>query len=334
MSNSINCSNANQVRVRRENSLLKKYHFIYLSTIASALLFQSCGGGRYEKEAYATSEYEAKQKAVADSVSAYSGGIKTDTINGITHNFVRNANIKFKVKDVFNTTKQIEDIVAQNGGYVVLSDLKSNSNYMNTIQFKKDSVLELNYFTTISNISIRVPNKQLDSVVRKITEMAIFIDFRILKADDVKMKLYANKLAENRYNQYKKNVKKSVETTKAKLNQVNEAHETILEKQTLADQTSIESMDLIDHVNYSTLNLELYQAQSVTSEAKPLSTTIKPYEASFLSKLGHSFLNGFQLLKNLVLFFVDIWGILFILVILFFSIKKIVHYFTKKSVSV
>lgn len=334
MSNSINCSNANQVSVRRENPLFKKYYFIYLFSVALAVLFQSCGGGRYEKEAYATSEYEAKQKAVADSVSAYTAGIKTDTINGITHNFVRNANIKFKVKDVFNTTKQIEDIVSQNGGYVVLSDLKSNSDYNNTIQFKKDSVLELNYFTTISNISIRVPNKQLDSVVRKITDMAIFIDFRILKADDVKMKLYANKLAENRYNQYKRNVQKSIATTKAKLTQVNEAHETILEKQTLADQTTVESIDLIDQVNYSTLNLKLYQAQSVKSEAKLLPPTIKPYEASFFSKLGHSFLQGFELLKNLVLFFVDIWGILLILVILFFSIKKIVLYFTKKSISV
>lgn len=333
MSNSINCSNANQVGVRRENPLSKKYNFIYLSIVASALLFQSCGGN-YAKEAYANSEYDAKQKAVADSVSAYSAGIKTDTINGITHNFVRNANIKFKVKDVFNTTKEIENIVSQNGGYVILSDLKSNSDYNNTIQFKKDSVLELNYFTTVSNISIRVPNKQLDSVVRKITDMAIFIDFRTLKADDVKMKLYANKLAENRYNQYKKNVQKSIATTKAKLNQVYEAHETILEKQTLADQTSIESMDLIDQVNYSTLNLELYQAQSVKSEAKLFIPIIKPYEPSFFSKLGHSFLNGFELLKNLVLFFVDIWGILLIIVILFFSIKKTVHYFTKKTVSI
>jgi hypothetical protein len=330
MSNSKNCSNANQVRVRRENPLFKKTHFIYGSILASVILFQSCGGGRYEKEAY-----ESVQKSIADSVSTYTAGIKTDTINGITHNFIRNATIKCKVKDVLNSTKQIEDIVSNNGGYVTLSDLTSNSNYSNSIHFKKDSVLELNYYTTISNINIRVPNQQLDTVIRKITDMAVFIDFRTLKADDIKIKLYANKLAENRYAQYKKSLQKTISTNNnAKLNQVNDAHENVLEKQTLADEKRIESIDMADQVNYSTLHLQLYQEQSVISQVKLLPPVYKTYEPSFGSKLGASFMNGFQILKALVLFFVDMWSILLIFVLLFFVIKRIINYFSKKTLNV
>ncbi len=329
MSNLKNCSNANQVRVRREHLLSKKNNIIYVAIVLTAILFQSCGGNYHED-----AKYMAQEKSVADSVSAYASTIVTDTINGITQNFVRNADIKCKVKDVLNSTKQIEDIVSNNGGYVTLSDLSSNSNYDNTIQFKKDSVLELNYFTTISNITIRVPNKQLDTVIRKITDMAVFIDYRTLKADDVKMKLYANKLAENRYTHYKKSLQTSVATKTSKLNQESDAHENVLQKQTLADETRIESIDLADQVNYSTLHLQLYQAQCVNSQIKALPPAYKTYEPSFFNKLGQSFLNGFQLLKNLVLFFVDIWGILLIILLLFFGIKKIIVYFSTKTVRV
>jgi len=329
MSNLKNCYNANQVCVRREHLLSKKNNFMYVAIVSTAILFQSCSGD-YKENA----KYMAQEKAVADSVSVYAASIATDTINGVTHNFVRNANLKCKVKDVLSSTKQIEDIVSNNGGYVTLSDLSSNSNYNNSIHYKKDSVLELNYFTTVSNISIRVPNKQLDTVIRKITDMAVFVDFRTLKADDVKLKLYANKLAENRYTEYKKNLKTSVATTKAKLNQVNDAHENVLQKQTLADEKRIESIDLADQVNYSTLNLQLYQAQNVISQIKALPPIYKTYEPPFFSKLGQSFLKGFQLLKNLVLFFVDIWGILLIFLCLFFGIKKLVTYFSKKTASI
>jgi hypothetical protein len=171
-------------------------------------------------------------------------------------------------------------------------------------------------------------------VIRKITNLAVFIDYRTLKADDVKMKLYANKLAENRYTHYKKSLQTSVATKKSKLNQENDAHENILQKQTLADETRLESIDLADQVNYSTLHLQLYQAQCVNSQIKALPPAYKTYEPSFFNKLGQSFVNGFQLLKNLVLFFVDIWGILLIILLLFFGIKKIIVYFSTKTVRV
>ncbi len=329
MSNVKNCSNANKVSVRHEYLLTKKNYLMYVTIISTAVLIQACSGN-YKEDA----KYMSQENAVADSVKAYAAGIATDTINGNTHNFIRNANLKCKVKDVLNSTKQIEDIVSNNGGYVTLSDLTSNSNYNNSIQIKKDSVLELNYFTTTCNISIRVPNKQLDTVIRKITDMAVFIDYRTLKADDVKLKLYSNKLTENRYADYNKSLKTSVATKNAKLNQENDAHENVLQKQTLADEKSVESIDLADQVNYSTVHLQLYQAQSSISEIKALPPVYKNYEPSFLSKLGNSFVNGFKLLKNLILFFVDIWGIVLIIIFLFFGIKKAIMYFSKKTASI
>jgi len=333
MSNLKNCSNIGKACVRSENVMSKILKSMYVGLISTTIIFQACSGGNYEKNKSEESAQVA-ENSVANTVKEYVRDINTDTINGVTHNFVRNAKLKCKVKDVLNSTKQIEDIVSNNGGYVTLSDLTSSSNYNNSIQFKKDSVLELNYFTTVSNISIRVPNKQLDTVILKITDMAVFVDFRILKADDVKMKLFANKLAETRLTQYNKSLQQSVTKINDKLNSVTNAHENILEKQTRADEKRIESIDLADQVNYSTLNLQLYQAQSVSSQIKTLPPVYKTYEPSFSNKLNNACLNGWQIIKAFLLFLVDIWGLLLILTLLFFGIRWIVIYFTKNIVKI
>jgi len=319
-----NCSNAYKVSVRRAIALLKSSLFI---TIPFAFCFLvSCGPGAYEKAAQ-----EEQLKAMADSVSAYTPGIATDTINGVTHNFIRTANVKCKVKDVLQITKQIEHIVNATGGYVTQSDLNSNKDYSNNIHFRKDSLLELTYFTATSNITMRVPNKDLDSVINQITDMSVFVDFRTISSDDVKLKLYANKLAENRYKQYKTRLQNKIDTKGDKLNQVSDAEENLLDKQTLSDNKTIESYDMADRVNYSTVMLTLYQGQNTYSNIIAMPPAIETYEPPFLSKLNKSFSNGFDVLKNILLVFANMWSIILILFVLFLVIKKIVNYYTKRT---
>ncbi|MCE3227649.1 MAG: hypothetical protein K0S32_2200 [Bacteroidetes bacterium] len=183
---------------------------------------------------------------------------------------------------------------------------------------KKDSLLEVRYFTSISNIILRVPNEELDSVLSEITNLAVNVDVRTIKANDVKLKLYANKLAENRYNAYKKRVQNKVDTKDAKLAHVTD------------DEKSIDSYGLIDQVNYSTVVLDLYQAQNRTSEIVAVSPTVDPYEPSFGEKISTAFMNGFEILKGALLFFTNFWGLFLVLFVLFFAIKKIVLHYTKK----
>ncbi len=298
-----NCSNAYKVCVGSGIALFKKSRFIFIP--ASVVFLVACGPNAEQKD------YMEKSKAVADSVSNYVPGIATDTINGITHNFIRKANLKCKVKDVLQSTKKIERIAAEAGGYVTQSDLNSTKDFTDNFHFKKDSLLEQTHYTSTSNITLRVPNKQLDSVINKITGMAVFVDFRTIHCDDVKMKLFANQLAEKRFNHYKKRLQNTIDKKDAKLNQVTNAEENVLEKQTLADDKRVESYDLADQVNYSTIVLSIYQPQNIYNNTTVLPKSIETYEPSFFSKLGDSFLNGFTVLKNILLFLIDSWGVLY-----------------------
>ncbi|MBA2613199.1 MAG: DUF4349 domain-containing protein [Bacteroidetes bacterium] len=328
MNNSKNCSNPSKAFVRT-GIVLPQYLGIkvFVFLVVSSLLY-SCGPSA-EKMAERES-YAAANRAVADSVSAYSKGIATDTINGVTHNFIRKADLKFKVQDVLNSSKKIEDIVTGYGGYISSSELTSNKNHTQSTQINKDSILEQTFYTTVNYITLRVPNQKLDTVLRQISDLALFIDFRNLHSDDVKMKLFANKLAENRYKNYNTKLQQKAEKVTTKQAQVLSTVENVLEKQTMADDKRIESYDLADQVNYSTIKLETYQAQTVMKQLLPIQEQVQPYQPSFFSKLGDSFLNGFQVLKNFVLFLVNIWGLLIILAAVGFSIKWLIVYINRK----
>lgn len=322
------CSNASKAFVRTGMVLPKNFGFKFLSFLIISSVFFSCG-----QSAERMGDREAASKAsqeIADSVSTYLKGIATDTINGITHNFIRKANLKFKVQDVLTSSKKIEDIVANYGGYVSASELTSNKNYTQSTQINKDSLVEETFFTTINSISIRVPSQRLDTVLRLISDLALFIDYRNLHSDDVKMKLFSNKLAENRYKNFNSSLKQKSNTSKAKTNQVINVEESILNKQTTVDEKRIESFELADQVNYSTINIETYQAQAVLKQVLAIPNRIEPYQISFAEKLGNSFLNGFQILKNFILFLVNSWGVLLILAVLFVLGKKVIVYLTKK----
>ncbi|MBL7910158.1 MAG: DUF4349 domain-containing protein [Bacteroidia bacterium] len=306
-----------------KNLALKFFLFVSISTF----LF-SCGSSA---ERMSDREESAKvSQEVADSVSSYMKGIATDTINGISHNFIRTADLKFKVDNVLNSSKKIEDIVAGYGGYISSSELTSNKHYTQSTQINKDSILEQTHYTTVNFITLRVPSQKLDTVLRQISDLALFIDFRTLRSDDVKMKLFSNKLAENRYKNYKNKLETKADRVTSKQAQVLNTEENILAKQTMADEKRIESYDLADQVNYSAIKLETYQAQTVIKQLLAVQEQVEPYQPSFFSKLGDSFLNGFQILKNFVLFLTNIWGLLLIFVAAGFGIKWLVVYINRK----
>jgi hypothetical protein len=314
-----NCSGKRKALTGSENSLLKRSLFL----IVPVLLF-SCGNASYEK-------YKQEEAAIADKVNDYAKGINTDTINGVARNFIRTADIKFKVHNVVQSATSIEKLVRAAGGFIENSNVTSNKDYTNNVRFKKDSLVEQTFYTSTGRLTLRVPSEDLDSVLGEITAMAVFVDHRNLGSDDVKHQLFANKLAEDRYTEYKERVNRKTDKSNAKLHQVTDAEENALQKQTMADNKRIDSYELIDKVNYSTLTLEIYQDQQVMAHVTPRPYSIEPYAPSFVEKLGTSFVSGFELLKSLILFFANIWSVILVLALLFLGIKKFIAYYNKKT---
>jgi hypothetical protein len=323
---------SNKMNAKTAGASLSKGYAVslkYLSIFSAGLLLFACANASRE-DRVAASEANL-MKTVADSVSSYTKGIATDTINGITHNFIREAKVKCKVTDVLKASQKIEDVVAAYGGYVTSSNLTSNINYSNSLLITEDSLKETTYYTTEDFISVRVPNKSLDSIVRTVVNLATFVDYQTTSADDVKLKLYANQLAERRLNKHTQLAQKKVNNSSSNISKINAVENDILDKEELADNKRLESVELIDQVNYSTVKINLYQDQTEKSRVilKPLVT--EPYQPSFVQKLGKAIESGFGVLKAFILFIAEGWSIWLILIGLAFGIHKTIKYFSNKA---
>lgn len=272
----------------------------------SILLF-SCGASREEKQ-----YMEESAKAMADSAAVSSevtSQNKTPKQADSIREFVRTADMQFKVKDVKTATFDIERIVSDNKGYVVSSILESTVNYKNSIRTSKDSMTDIINYSVHNDIIIRVPNQELDKTLSEVATHIDYLDFRKLKADDVTKQYVSSKLTENRFNHHKERVEQQIDTKGKKLNQTVEAENGLLEKQTWADESKLNTMELKHDIAFSTITIAIYQKETTKKEAYAYSFSSEPYQPGFGTKFIESVSDGASIFAEILLFFVKLWPI-------------------------
>ena len=145
---------------------------------------------------------------------------------------IRTAELKFKVKKVYQATTAIEDIATHFGGFVTSSNLSSNKDQVSSSEISADSSLETTLFTVTNNMVLR------------------------------------------------------------------------------------------DKVNFSTVNLTIYQRQGIKREVIANTKNIEPYKPSLIKRLAESIQTGWVVLEEIILFFFSIWGIILLTSLLFLIYRK------------
>src|SRR6187431_3022873 len=146
------------------------------------------------KKSDVASEELADSKMSADTISS-SAAVEKE---GSTRKFIRTADLKFKVKNVTQSTYAIENITNKFDGFVTYTNLQSNIIDKFETKISQDSTLETTRYNVENNITIRVPNKRLDTVIKCIAKQIDYLDYRVIKADDVSLKILSNQLSQNR----------------------------------------------------------------------------------------------------------------------------------------
>ena len=229
--------------------------------------------------------------------------------------FVRTADLKFKVKNVAQSTFAIENIVTKNGGFVTFTDLKSAINEKSETKISQDSTLETTRFTVDNTITLRVPNTQLDTVLKSMVKEVAFLDSRLIKADDVALQLLSNKMAQKRLSSHQKRLEKGIDTKGKKLNDITNAEDKVLGRETESDETVLRNLSLEDQVNFSTVTLYLYQRESVMQEMVANEKSINAYRPHIGLQVWDSIKTGWFMLEAIIAFIVQLWA-LFLIVIL------------------
>jgi hypothetical protein len=273
---------------------------------------------------------EANEESAADAKITSADTISSSAAvekEGSTRKFIRTADLKFKVKNVTQSTYIIENITNKFDGFVTYTNLQSNIIDKFETKVSQDSTLETTRYNVENNITIRVPNKRLDTVIKSIAKQIDFLDYRIIKADDVSLKMLSNQLSQNRSANNEKRVEKAIDTKGKKINDIMDAENTLANQKEQKDNSKIENLSMQDQVNFSTLTIQIYQHESVKQE---LNVNIKDdnyYKPNIGIRILDSLKTGWYVLLDVIVFLVEIWWLLFIVIGSFFLYKK---YFKKE----
>lgn len=237
---------------------------------------------------------------------------------------IRTADIKFRVKDVAQSTYAIESSVTRFGGMVAHSNLQSHVGERSQMKISTDSLLETTKYNVENNITIRVPNARLDTVIDAIRKEIDYLDFRVVKADDVALRLLSNELAQQRTDRHTKRLESDIDQKGKKLIDINEAENNILSKQTERDQAAIDNLSLEDQVNFSTLTLALYQKESVKSEIVAIDKSGNNY-GSFGLEIVDGLKTGWHILERIIAFIAQLWSVILIGILATYILRKYVN---------
>jgi hypothetical protein len=273
---------------------------------------------------------EEAPRADSTVVSLVSSSAAVENKKDSTHKFIRTADLKFKVKSVIKSTYNIEEITAHMGGFVTYTNLTSNIDDNETKPVSSDSSLVITHFTVTNSITLRVPNTRLDTTLKLLSANIDYLDYRIIKADDVALQMLSNNLTLKRSAKNENRITLAIDHRGKKLTETTTAEEVVLSKQEQADNARIANLSLRDQLNFSTVNLVIYQRQSFRHELIANDKNIKIWEPGIGNKIVDSLSNGWDILEAVILFIFNLWGLVLLGVILFVLYKIYVIKFKKK----
>jgi hypothetical protein len=295
--------------------------------LAFSLLILGCGQKRNgQMEMEATADAVSSSMTSGDSKDAASAPVSSsaavETGKDSTRKFIRTAELKFKVKSVIKSTYDIENITGRQGGFVTYTNLKSDINREVTTAVSADSSLETIYYTVTNAITLRVPNTRLDTTLKEIAANIDYLDYRIIKADDVALQITANGMAQKRAATSEQRITNAIDNRGRKLEETTTAEETVLNRQEQQDNAQLSNLSLKDQISFSTVNLEIYQRQTLRRELIGNDKNIDAYEMGFGAKIWEALKGGWRILEDFVVFLVSIWGLLLVAGVLYFVWRK------------
>ncbi len=289
-----------------------------LTLLAIGLVF-SCKESAERTEASADYAVET----TTDSTSAISSSAAVENKNS-DRKFVRTADVKFKVKNVAKSTYAIEEATTKFGGFVTYTNLQSNIYDEDKTKVSQDSTLVTTKYKVDNNITIRVPNTKMDTVIKTIAKQIHFLDYRIIKADDVSLQILANEMTQKRSNSSEKRIERAIDNKGKKLNQIITAEENLATKKEENDATKLQNLSLKDQVNFSTLTLNIYQDESIKQEMIANEKSINAYRPNIGLQIWDSLKTGWFMLENIISFVVVLWPLALLSILGYFGYKKII----------
>jgi len=244
---------------------------------------------------------------------------------------IRTADLQFRVKDVAESTYEIEKIVQKHGGWVSESNLGTEQLLNYKIKVSEDSSLVISKYVVRNTIIIRTPFQELDTTLKSLVPLIEYLDYRIISAKDVTFDLMAEQLKQKRLADYNSRMKRHADTKPSKMDDLTEAERQMLIQQERADYAYIEELKLFDQIAYSTITIDMYETEKYEQLMVPNADEIKAYKPGFGKRFVNGLKFGWIIIQEIVLVVVNLWGVIVIGIGIFILVRYLTRKFSKKN---
>jgi len=288
----------------------------FLTIACLTIWLASCGGGerasnseknepRYKesKQDSPSDKKESTLRKEKEERNAVPPMVSNANLKQTNRDFVRTADVRFQVKNVYKTTLEMESLVTKYKGFITETILNNEVVRTQNLEVSRDSILHITSYRVNNQLTIRLPQDSLDLFMGDLTKWLVFLDHRTIKAEDVTTALKSNDMRSKRAANYEQRYTKAIDNQGEKLDETTTAEDKLLQQQNEADQNVLNQEALRHKVQYSTLNLNIYQAETIHRNMIENYRKIEQYEPSFWAKLADSFAVGW---KSILSFFVAI----------------------------
>lgn len=289
-----------------------KTTYIKLS-LASILLLgiYSCKKGeatasKYELEGSA----DSAAVVVSDSVSSAA------TMKVKDKQFIKTAEVNMEVKDVYDATISIEKSIQELGGFVTKSNLQSNVVSQDTYNTSNENSMLVKKFQTENTMQVRVPTDKLGELLTLINDKKLFLNSRIINAEDVTASIKYAELETQR----NKKTNENIAQMKVNKDKVNMGNDNMKE----GNQQQLESMNIVDNIKYSTVDIYIKEPKLRIAEIAVTNTKNidNKYKFNFIYDAKNAFVEGFYLIQRIAVGLITIWPILLIAAAIVYVLRK------------
>lgn len=239
-----------------------------------------------------------------------------------THMFIRTADVRCRVGEVANSTYRVERVVNGLGGYVSNTQLSSNQTWQQQTQVTDDSIKQVTRFVVSNTVTIRVPAKNLDSLLSALVPLVEYMDYRNVMVNDITLEQLAKQLEQSRLAKYNAMLQDKIVDETNKPDKIMSAADAMLAKQEQMDWAYIESLRLKDQVAYATLNLQLYQPETSSTVMIFHEKPTPPYEIGIGERIGDSVYAGWKGFSYILSGFIILWPLWLIAGVVFYFVRR------------
>ena len=309
------------------------------ATLCAALIAGLFACAKHEPMAEASMEAASDQAAPAaapvdmageaklvDSSSSPTQGQLTSsaaTYSDAQRKFIRTAQARFRVKDVYQSALAIEDAVAAQGGFVVKNDISTQIDDIRRRSLGNGQLVELAEYSVRGDLTVRVPSDKAQVFLRSIIGQMEFLDGRSFAAADAQFALLREQLAYQRNQEAQQELGEANEEG-GKLGQKAAVISARTDARSGRDEALIAQKEFEDRVAFATLDLSLYQLPKLRrTEMADMEAAVRDNSPGFFTRLGKSLSVGWYGVLEFCLQLVKLWPLWVVLLLAVVAVRRL-----------